>query len=106
MAQSSRHVTIASAYIIATGALLVGLAIGILLPAVVPMLADLGPGESCTQIQNEYHEVRSQLDVAEGDDVVEPAAALFELAERRPDCFGDQDLELIEGFRTFVDQDG
>ncbi|MFO7960159.1 MAG: hypothetical protein R6U94_04340 [Nitriliruptoraceae bacterium] len=106
MALPSKQVTVARASVIALGALLVGLAIGIVLPAVVPTLADLGPGESCTQIQNEYHEVRSQLDVAEGDDVVEPAAALFELAERRPDCFGDKDLELIEGFRTFVDQDG
>ena len=55
---------------------------------------------------NAYHEVRSQLDAAKGDDVVEPAAALFELAERRPDCFGDQDRELIEGFRAYLDRGG
>ncbi len=90
----------------ALGALVVGLVIGFVLPGLVPTLAGVGPGASCTEVQNEYQELRRVLSMAEDDDIREPASALFELLERRPDCLGDADRELIEGFRTFLDRDG
>jgi hypothetical protein len=105
MTEPSRQVTLGRAYLMAIGALLVGLMIGLVLSNLFPALAALGPGGSCTEVQNEYHEIRRELDTAE-DDVRGPASALFELLERRPDCLGDRDRELIEDFRTFLDEDG
>jgi hypothetical protein len=106
MTDPSRPVTVGRAYLMAIGALLVGLMIGLVLPAVVPALEGLRPGGSCTEIQDEYHEIRRQLSAAEGDDLRGPASALFELLEQRPECLGARDRELIEGFRTFLDEDG
>lgn len=101
----SRKMSVARAYLPAIGALLVGVIIGLSLPAMFPAFAGLGSSEPCTEVQNEYREIRGRLDMWEGDGVDgDAASALFELLERRPDCIGDDDRALIEDFRMFLDQ--
>ena len=105
--RSARQVTVTRASLVAGGALLAGLLIGLLLPAAVPTLAGLGLGETCTEIQNDYTEIQRDLSMADDDDETgQGADALSDLLERRPDCLSDADRENIEGFDLFLEQHG
>lgn len=87
-------------YGLALAALAVGVAVGLLLPAVLPAAArSLLPG-SCTDVRNEVRQIR--VDASEAEDSGRLVDALA-LLEQRPDCFGDHEREELEGLREFLE---
>jgi hypothetical protein len=88
--------------VVAAGAVVAGLVLGVLLPSVLPgSVATRLPG-SCDEVRDRAREIRTELGRG-GLDGDEALAAIDEL-QRRPDCFSEDQRREHRELREFWEE--